>query len=223
MKMLEQASRKAVRKVLKSHHRSRRPVDATRARCDNLHLYLALEAAPVCQTRAGIIANSQECDRSAFPTMELLHQLGELFLQAVPTIIIVLLFYGFLRWVFFQPIEKVMTERSARIEGALSEAASVEATAKQELDSYNDTLRKARLEIYAEQEAARQAVLEERARLLRVMRSRSQEDVDTAKKSIAAELAAARAEVERQTPALAEDIARLVLERPSPSRGGAAQ
>jgi F0F1-type ATP synthase membrane subunit b/b' len=154
--------------------------------------------------------------------MELLHQLGELFLQAVPTIIIVLLFYGFLRRVFFQPIEKVLAERSAHIEGALSEAASVEATAKQELDSYNDTLRKARLEIYAEQEAARQAVLEERARLLRAMRSRSQEDVDRGKRSIAAELAAARAELERRTPALAKDIARLVMERPSPRQGGAA-
>jgi len=155
--------------------------------------------------------------------MELLHQLGELFLQAVPTVIIVLFFYGFLRWVFFQPIEKVMAERSAHIEGALAEAASVEAAARQELDSYTDALRKARLEIYAEQEAARQVVLQERARLLKAMRSRSQEDVDTAKKSIAAELAAARAELERQTPALASDIVRLVLERPSPWPGGAAQ
>ena len=48
-------------------------------------------------------------------------------------------------------------------------------------------MRKARGAIYAEQEAARQAVLEERQRFLKAMRSRAQEDVANAKKKIAAE------------------------------------
>ena len=72
--------------------------------------------------------------------MEILHQLGELFLEAVPTIIVVLLFYAFLRWAFFGPIQKAMAERAARIEGARAEAASVEAAAKQELDTYHEAL-----------------------------------------------------------------------------------
>ena len=155
--------------------------------------------------------------------MDLLRQLGELFLEAVPTVVVVLLFYVFLRWAFFRPIERVMAERSAHIEGARAEARAVEAAASRELDAYNEALKKARSEIYAEQEVARQAVLEERARLLKAMRSRSQEDVVAAKKAIAAQLAAARIEVERQTPALAKDIARLVLERPLPFAGGAAR
>ncbi|MGA8873170.1 MAG: ATP synthase F0 subunit B [Candidatus Acidiferrales bacterium] len=152
--------------------------------------------------------------------MEILHQLGELFLEAVPTIVIVLLFYVFMRWAFFGPIQKAMAERAARIEGARAEAASVEAAAKQELDTYHEALRKARAEIYAEQEAARQAALDERAKLLKVMRSRSQEDVAAAKKRIAADVAEARAEIERQAPALATQIARTILDRPS-LRGGA--
>jgi F0F1-type ATP synthase membrane subunit b/b' len=154
--------------------------------------------------------------------MEILHQLGELFLEAVPTIVVVLLFYFFLRWAFFTPIQKAMAERSAKIEGARAEAAAAEAEAKQELDSYNEALRKARGEIYAEQEEARKVVLDERARLLKAMRGRAQEDVAAAKKRIAGELEAGRKEVERQMPALASEIARGILENPSSLRGGRA-
>lgn len=144
--------------------------------------------------------------------MEILHQLGELFLDSVPTVVIVLLFYAFLRWAFFTPIQKAMAERSARIEGARAEAAKVEAEAKNELDAYNDAMRKARAKIYGEQEAARQAVLDERGRLLQAMRNRVQEEVAAAKKRIAAETASARTEIERQAPELAAEIARAVLE-----------
>jgi len=155
--------------------------------------------------------------------MEILHSLGQLFLGAVPTIIIVLLFYFFLRWAFFTPIQKAMAERDARMEGARKEAAEVEAAAKHEMDTYHEALRKARGEIYAEQEASRQVALENRAKLLKTMRTRAQEDVAAAKKRIAAELESARAQVERDAPALAGEIVRAILERPSPLRGGAAR
>jgi F0F1-type ATP synthase membrane subunit b/b' len=152
--------------------------------------------------------------------MDILHQLGELFLQAVPTTIIVFLFYFFMRWAFFTPIQKAMHERTARIEGARAEAAKATAEAAKELEAYSEALRKARAEIYAEQEAARQAALDERGRLLKAMRSRAQEDVAAAKKKIAAEVEAARAEMERNIPELAGEIARLILEKPTPSPGG---
>ncbi len=54
--------------------------------------------------------------------MEVLRQLGDLFVQAIPTAIIVFLFYLFLQWAFFKPIERVMAERQARTEGARAEA-----------------------------------------------------------------------------------------------------
>ena len=155
--------------------------------------------------------------------MEILHSLGQLFLKSLPTVGVVLLFYYFLRWAFFGPIQKAMAERSARIEGARVEAAAVEAAARQELDTYNEALRKARAEIYGEQEASRQVALDGRAQLLKAMRSRAQEDVAAAKKRIAAEVEVARAEVELQTPALASQIARAILEKPSSLRGGAAR
>jgi len=153
--------------------------------------------------------------------MEILHQLAELFLQAVPTVVIVFLFYLFLRWAFFTPIQKAMAERDAKIEGARREAAALEAEAGKELQDYNDRLRKVRGELYAEQEAARQVVLDERARLLKAMRSRALEEVEEAKKKIAAEQVSARHEVESQTDSLAAEIVRVILENPSPMQGAA--
>jgi F0F1-type ATP synthase membrane subunit b/b' len=152
--------------------------------------------------------------------MEILHQLGELFLQAVPTVIIVFLFYFFVRWSFFTPILKAMDERKARIEGAQAEAAKAREEAKRELENYNQAIRTARGGIYTEQEAARQAVLDERHRLLKAMRARAQEDVANAKKKIAAESQAALAELELTVPTIAAEIAHMILERPAPPAGG---
>ena len=75
--------------------------------------------------------------------MEILRQLRDLFIQSVPTIVIVLIFYYFLRWAFFGPILKAMAERAAKIEGARAEAAAAQAGAEKDLDAYNEALRKA--------------------------------------------------------------------------------
>lgn len=154
--------------------------------------------------------------------MTILHQLAILFLDSVPTVILFLLFYAFMRWAFFLPLQKTMAERAARIEGARAEAAAVEAEAKHELDAYHEALRRARVEIYGQQEAARQAALEGRAKLLKAMRARAEEEVSSAKMRIAEEFNAALAEVEAQTPGLAKEIVRTILKSPSPSRVGAA-
>jgi len=147
--------------------------------------------------------------------MDILHQLASLVIAALPTVVIVLVFYVFLRWAFFTPILKAMAERKARIEGARAEAAAVEATTKHELDTYNEAMRKARQEVYGRQEAARQSVLDERAQLIRAMRTRAQEEVTAAKEKFAAELAAASAAIEPQTAALAREIARMIVEKPA--------
>jgi F0F1-type ATP synthase membrane subunit b/b' len=153
--------------------------------------------------------------------MEILHQLAELFLEALPTVIIVFLFYLFLRGSFFTPLQRAMEERTRRIDGARAEAAAAQAAAKDEMARYHDALKKARAEIYAEQEAKRQVTLDERARLLRAVRTRAQESIQTAKERIAAEFAAARGDIEKQAPELANDITKMILERSgSPSAGG---
>jgi F0F1-type ATP synthase membrane subunit b/b' len=152
--------------------------------------------------------------------MQILHQIANFFLQALPTVIIFFFFYLFMRWAFFTPIQKAMAERSAKIEGARTEAASVEAAAKQDLQHYNDELNRAKAHIYQEQEASRQAVLDERAKLLKAMRTRAQEDIAVAKQKLQEELKAAEVDAEALTPALAGEIARTILGGSSPSSEG---
>ena len=151
--------------------------------------------------------------------MEILRQLGNLFLQAVPTVIIVFVFYLFMRWAFFTPIQKAMAEREAKIEGARKDAAAVQAAANQDLQNYDEALKKARAEIYAEQEQARQAILQERSKNLKAMRSLAQKEVAEGKKKIEAAMVAARKEIEASAPAMAAEIARSVLEKPLSLQG----
>src|SRR5271156_6774329 len=99
--------------------------------------------------------------------MEILHQLGELFLQAVPTVLIILVFYGLMRVLFFQPVLRVMAERDARTVGARKAAESAQAAANEKVKQYQDALRDARAKVYNEQEAARKKILDERAAKLK--------------------------------------------------------
>jgi F-type H+-transporting ATPase subunit b len=92
--------------------------------------------------------------------MEILRQLEELFLAATPTAIVVFLFYLFLRATFFRPLDRVLAERRARTEGAKREAEMAEAAAQEKNRAHQEALKKVREELYAEQEAARRAVLE---------------------------------------------------------------
>jgi F0F1-type ATP synthase membrane subunit b/b' len=155
--------------------------------------------------------------------MEILHQLGNLFLQAVPAVIIIFLFYLFMRWAFFTPIQKAMAERESKIEGARKDAAAVQDAANQELRNYNEALQKARAEIYAEQELARQAILQERSKNLKACRRGAHQQVANEKKTHDAEIAAARKEIEAAAPAMASEITRSILEKPLSLQGDVAR
>lgn len=152
--------------------------------------------------------------------MQILQQLGGLFLKSIPTIILFLLFYWFLRANFFKPLERTLAERNARISKAREEAQSVQAAAKNKTQSYEEALRKARAGVFAEQENVRQAALEERAKVLRDARNAAQEAVRAQKERISREFAAARAQLENETNALAGRIAQRILERPGAPVGG---
>jgi F-type H+-transporting ATPase subunit b len=154
---------------------------------------------------------------------EIGHQLGGLFLQAVPTVLIVLLFYVILRAIFFKPLLQVMAEREARTAGARKAAETAQAAAAEKVKQYQEALKQARARVYAEQEAARKKLLDERAALLKDARGKATAEVASAKDRVAKELAAARRDVETTVAQLSAEIARRVLQvppRPSnPARG----
>jgi len=151
---------------------------------------------------------------------EIVHQLGELFLQAVPTVLIILLFYIILRAIFFKPLLAVMAERDARTAGAQKASEAAQVVAAEKVKQYQDALRQARGQVYAEQEAARKKLLDERATQIKEARTRASGEVNTAKARVAAELAAARRDVETTVAQLSAEIARRILQAP-PSGGPA--
>jgi len=144
--------------------------------------------------------------------MDLLHQLGELFLAAVPTAILVFLFYLFLRRSFFGPLLQVLAERQARIDGSRQHAESLTAAAQEKQRAYREALRKARADVLAEQESARRVVLEDRSQLIRQARNRAGEEVQAAKARLTNEIEAARKALETSGQQLAEEVARAILE-----------
>jgi F-type H+-transporting ATPase subunit b len=156
---------------------------------------------------------------------EIVHQLGELFLQAVPTVLILLAFYGVLRALFFKPLLKIMAEREARTAGARKAAEAAQAAAAEKIKQYQEAVKQARAKVYIEQEAARKRVLDERAELLKEARRKGAAEVGKAKERVAKEFDAARRDIETTIAQLSVEIARRVVEIPpqrppsSPAKG----
>jgi F0F1-type ATP synthase membrane subunit b/b' len=153
--------------------------------------------------------------------VEILNQLGDLFLAAVPTVILVFLFYFFLRWSFFGPMERVLSERHKRAAGAREEAEASRVAMQEKLRAYNEALRKVRGEIFVEQEAARRKVLEERQVAVSAARFAAQQELRNAKKVLAADVESARASLEQSNSVLAGEIAENILAGGPSGPGGA--
>jgi F-type H+-transporting ATPase subunit b len=146
---------------------------------------------------------------------DLVHQLGELFLGAVPVALIVVVFYLVLRSLFFQPLLKVMAERDARTLGAQKSAEAAQAAAAEKIRQYEEALKQARAKVYAEQEAARKKLMEERAAFLKEARAKASAEVNAAKEGVETEFSAAKKDLGNTTPQLSVEIARRVLQTPS--------
>jgi F-type H+-transporting ATPase subunit b len=144
----------------------------------------------------------------------LVHQIGELFLGAVPVALIVLALYFILRSLFFQPLLKVMAERDARTLGAQKAAEAAQAAAAEKIKQYEEALKQARAKLYAEQEAARKKLMDERTAFLKDARAKAATEVDGAKKDMDKECALAKKELEATAAQLSVEIARRVLQAP---------
>ena len=149
---------------------------------------------------------------------QLVSQIGELFLRAVPIALIVLLFYFVLRSLFFKPLLAVMAERESRTKGAQKSAEAAQAAAAEKMKQYDEALRQAKAKVYAEQEADRKKLLDERAAVLKDARTKASVEVGKAKERVAGELQAAKEDIEATASQLAADIAARVL-RVSPGPG----
>ena len=116
-----------------------------------------------------------------------------------------------MRWSFFGPIERVLSERHKRAEGARQEAEASRVAVQEKLRAYNEALRKARIEMFAEQEAIRRRVLDERQSAVSAAELAAQHELQAAKKALADEVNATRAQLEQSGAVLAGEIAEAIL------------
>ena len=141
-----------------------------------------------------------------------LHDLGRLLLKAIPTVVLLLIVHLYLKRMFFGPMRDVLAKRREATEGARKSAEALLAKASEKAESLEASLRKAREEIYQEQEEARrQWIGEQNARLEEARRS-SRDLIHQAKQQLDAEAAAAKRDLGATTAALADQIAQSLLE-----------
>jgi F-type H+-transporting ATPase subunit b len=143
---------------------------------------------------------------------ETLHQLGELLLGAVPTVILLTLLYALYTAIVHKPLQRVLAERRSKTEGAVEKSRADIAAAEARTTEYEQKLRAARAAIFQAQEARRQTVLQARARALQEARVRTQTQVQAAKRDIENDRAAAEKGLSAEVAALAQEIVRRVLQ-----------
>ena len=103
-----------------------------------------------------------------------LHQLGQLFLQTVPTVVLVFLLFIILDRILFRPLTGVMKQREELTVGALARAREQAATAETKTKEYEAAFQTARQEIYRQRETDRHTNLEQRDATLRKAREQAE-------------------------------------------------
>ena len=127
---------------------------------------------------------------------EILHQLGELVLGSVPTMVLFVLLTAAYSVLVRRPLDRVLAERRARTQGAVEQARGAMATAEAETSAYEEKLRQAKREIFEAREQRRKRWNEERDAVLAEVRSEAQGRIRVARQEIERSAADARAKIE---------------------------
>ena len=153
-----------------------------------------------------------------------LRQLGGLLLGSIPTIILFLVLFASYRFLLHGPLERVLSERRDKTEGALEKARADIAAAEARTAEYEKALREARLAVFNAQEERRQRVAEARAAAVTDARKVADAQVREAKEALEKEIAASkvslRAEGERLATEVIESIFKQVAAVQTPATGG---
>ena len=143
---------------------------------------------------------------------ETLHQLGELLLGAVPTVILVALLYVLYTMIVHHPLRRVLEERRSKTEGAVEKSRADIAAAEARTSEYEQRLREARAKVFRAQEARRKAALDARTAALNEARNKAQAQVQAAKADIQKDREVAQNGLQGEAQTLAAEIIRRVLE-----------
>jgi len=142
---------------------------------------------------------------------DILRQLGELLLAAIPTVVVFLLLFFAYKLIVHKPLVKVLSERRARTEGAVEKANADIAAAEARTAEYERRLRDARLSIFKKQEARRQQSLQARSAAVAEARTAADARVKAAQASFGQDVEHAKVSLQAESEALASQIIRAVL------------
>ena len=143
---------------------------------------------------------------------ETLHQLGELLLGSIPTVILLALLYALYTAIVHKPLSRVLANRREKTEGAVEKSKADIAAADARTSEYEQKLREARATVFRAQEARRQAALQARANAVGEARTKAQSQVQSAKADIENDRAAAEKGLQSEAASLAQEIVRRVLQ-----------
>jgi len=151
----------------------------------------------------------------------ILGQLGGLLLGSVPTIIFLVLLLVIYTYVVDKPLSKVLAERHSRTEGAIEKAKADIAQAEARTAEYEQRMREARMTVFKNQEAHRQAAVQARAAAVAETRNKAQAQVEKARAGIEQDKVTAQSGLEAESGKLAAEIIRTVLQpaTQSPAEG----
>jgi len=139
--------------------------------------------------------------------------LGALILEAIPTFLLVIALYFYLKKVYFDPMARTLKQRYDATEGARSLAEASFARAAELASQYEAALRTARADIYREQEEFRQQLRQEQANAVHEARKKGAAMVKEATAKLGAELEAAKTSLQARSDSLAERITDAILRR----------
>ena len=141
----------------------------------------------------------------------ILGQLGELLLGSIPTVIFLVVVYALYTVLVHKPLVKVLEERHNKTEGAIERARADIAAAEARTSEYEQRLREARLALFRQQEARRQAALQVRDSVLKEAHNRAKAEIEQARSAIGDEKEAAKSGLKDEASRLAQEIVKTVL------------
>lgn len=142
---------------------------------------------------------------------EILNQLGGLVLGSVPTIVFFLLLVAAYGVLVRRPLDRVLEERRLRTSGALEKARGAIEAAEAETAVFEDKLRAAKADIFAERDRKLKQWGSEREQALAQARETMQGKIRDARQRIDESTAEAQREIEGRSAELSEQILRAVL------------
>ncbi len=150
---------------------------------------------------------------------EILKQLGGLLLNAIPTVVLLLVTFAAYQVLVHGPLTRVLQERHRQGRGAIEKAQADIAIADARTAEYEARMREARTGVFELQEKRRQSLQQARAEAIAEARAHAESLVQQARTALETEQAGARKALQGESETLAQQIIQVIL-RPAASSGG---